>query len=73
MPITKIVSRYQKSIINCSRIVRKVPHRAYLYDNFEKVTKIVRVDILTDFDEDSTSRSFVGNETEVMGLLSKCN
>ena len=30
-------------------------------------------DILTDFDEDSTSRSFVGNETEVMGLLSKCN
>jgi predicted ABC-type ATPase len=36
VPITKIVSRYQKSIINCSRIVRKVPHRAYLYDNFEK-------------------------------------
>lgn len=32
VPITKIVSRYQKSIINCSRIVRKV-HRAYLYDN----------------------------------------
>ena len=50
MPITKIVSCYQKSIINCSRIVRKVHHRAYLYDNFEKVTKIVRVDILTDFD-----------------------
>ncbi len=50
VPITKIVSCYQKSIINCSRIVQKVPHRAYLYDNFEKVTKIVRIDILTDFD-----------------------
>lgn len=32
VPITKIVSRYQKSIFNCSRIVRKI-QRVYLYDN----------------------------------------
>ena len=32
VPITKIVSRYQKSIFNCSLILKKV-HRAYLYDN----------------------------------------
>lgn len=30
-------------------------------------------DILTDFDEDSISRSFVGNETEIMELLNVCN
>ena len=32
VPISKIVSRYQKSILNCKYIIRKV-HRAYLYDN----------------------------------------
>jgi predicted ABC-type ATPase len=32
VPITKIVSRYQKSISNCRYIIKKI-HRAYLYDN----------------------------------------
>ena len=32
VPITKIVSRYQKSISNCKYLARKV-HRTYLYDN----------------------------------------
>ena len=32
VPITKIVSRYQKSISNC-KYLSKIVHRAYLYDN----------------------------------------
>lgn len=32
VPISKIISRYQKSILNCSRIIRNVD-RVYLYDN----------------------------------------
>ncbi len=32
VPITKIVSRYQKSISNCKYLTKKV-HRTYLYDN----------------------------------------
>ena len=32
VPITKIVSRYQKSISNCRYLTPKV-HRTYLYDN----------------------------------------
>ena len=32
VPIAKIISRYQKSIINCNRIIRKI-NRVYLYDN----------------------------------------
>ncbi|MBR5983635.1 MAG: zeta toxin family protein [Bacteroidales bacterium] len=32
VPISKIISRYQKSILNCKYIIGKV-HRAYLYDN----------------------------------------
>ena len=32
VPIPKIVSRYQKSVLNCSRLIQKV-HRVYLYDN----------------------------------------
>lgn len=32
VPIAKIISRYQKSIINCARIIRKI-NRVYLYDN----------------------------------------
>lgn len=32
VPISKIISRYQKSILNCSRIIRNV-NRVYLYDN----------------------------------------
>lgn len=32
VPITKVVSRYQKSILNCKYLARKV-NRAYLYDN----------------------------------------
>lgn len=32
VPITKIVSRYQKSIPNCKYLAKKV-HRTYLYDN----------------------------------------
>ncbi len=32
VPISKIISRYQKSILNCKYIVREVD-RAYLYDN----------------------------------------
>ena len=32
MPITKVISRYQKSILNCKYIATKVD-RTYLYDN----------------------------------------
>jgi predicted ABC-type ATPase len=32
VPITKIISRYQKSILNCKYLARKVD-RTYLYDN----------------------------------------
>ena len=32
VPISKIISRYQRSILNCKYIIGKV-HRAYLYDN----------------------------------------
>lgn len=32
VPISKIISRYQKSILNCSQILREA-HRVYLYDN----------------------------------------
>ena len=32
VPITKIISRYQKSILNCKYIATKVD-RTYLYDN----------------------------------------
>lgn len=32
MPIAKIISRYQKSVLNCKYIATKVD-RTYLYDN----------------------------------------
>ena len=38
VPISKIISRYQKSILNCSRIIRKV-NRVYLYDNTAENTE----------------------------------
>ena len=38
VPITKIVSRYQKSILNCNRIIRKI-QRVYLYDNSAENTE----------------------------------
>ena len=32
VPITKVISRYQKSVLNCKHIATKVD-RTYLYDN----------------------------------------
>ena len=44
VPISKIVSRYQKSILNCRYIAKKI-HRVYLYDNSidnEEATLLIR-------------------------------
>lgn len=40
VPISKIISRYQKSILNCKYIIGKV-HRAYLYDNSAENTDAI--------------------------------
>ena len=60
VPITKIVSRYQKSLTRCKYLARKV-HRTYLYDNSVENTD---VQLLVRFADGEIIKHYVENLPE---------